>query len=124
MRPARVVAEGNTRNAVGRIDMVIIPKFQEEFSAKLPALTLLNNLGWSFLSPEQALAARGGRQDEVVLRQILRTELQKRTFGFAGQTCSLSDKAIDNLIAEVCSPALNEGLLAAIQPPALRHFRH
>ena len=113
MRPARVVAEGNTRNAVGRIDMVIIPKFQEEFSAKLPALTLLNNLGWSFLSPEQALAARGGRQDEVVLRQILRTELQKRTFGFAGQTCSLSDKAIDNLIAEVCSPALNEGLLAA-----------
>lgn len=89
------------------------PKFQEEYSAKLPALTLLTNLGWSFLSPELALAARGGKADEVVLRQVLRSELQKRTFTFAGKTYPLSEKAIDNLIAEVCSPALNEGLLTA-----------
>ncbi len=89
------------------------PKFQEEYSAKLPALALLTNLGWSFLSPEQALAARGGRQDEVVLRQILRTELEKRTFTFGGRAYPLSARAIDNLIAEVCSPALNEGLLMA-----------
>ena len=27
------------------------PKFQEEYSAKLPALTLLTNLGCSFTSP-------------------------------------------------------------------------
>lgn len=89
------------------------PKFQEEYSAKLPALTLLTNLGWSFLSPELALAARGGKVDEVVLRQVLRSELQKRTFTFAGKSYPLSEKAIDNLIAEVCSPALNEGLLTA-----------
>ncbi len=89
------------------------PKFQEEYSAKLPALTLLTNLGWSFLSPERALAARGGKTDEVVLRQVLRGELQKRTFTFAGKSYPLSEKAIDNLIAEVCSPALNEGLLTA-----------
>ncbi|OAA06238.1 Type-1 restriction enzyme R protein [Klebsiella pneumoniae] len=88
-------------------------KFQEEYSAKLPALTLLTNLGWSFLSPELALAARGGKADEVVLRQVLRGELQKRTFTFAGKSYPLSEKAIDNLIAEVCSPALNEGLLTA-----------
>jgi type I restriction enzyme R subunit len=37
---------------------VTLPKFQEEYSAKIPALTLLHNLGWTFLSPEQALAAR------------------------------------------------------------------
>ncbi|EGQ9302486.1 type I restriction endonuclease subunit R [Vibrio paracholerae] len=89
------------------------PKFQEEYSAKLPALTLLTNLGWSFLSPELALAARGGKNDEVVLREVLRSELQKRTFTFAGKSYPLSEKAIDNLIAEVCSPALNEGLLTA-----------
>lgn len=89
------------------------PKFQEEYSAKLPALALLTNLGWVFLSPEQALAARGGKADDVVLRQFLRTELQKRTFTFAGKTYPLSEKAIDNLITEVCSPALNEGLLMA-----------
>ncbi len=89
------------------------PKFQEEYSAKLPALTLLTNLRWSFLSPELALAARGGKNDEVVLREVLRSELQKRTFTFAGKSYPLSEKAIDNLIAEVCSPALNEGLLTA-----------
>lgn len=88
-------------------------KFQEEYSAKLPALTLLTNLGWSFLSPELALAARGGKNDEVVLREELRSELKKRTFTFAGKSYPLSEKAIDNLIAEVCSPALNEGLLTA-----------
>ncbi|MDN2659659.1 type I restriction endonuclease subunit R [Neptunomonas sp. CHC150] len=89
------------------------PKFQEEYSAKLPALTLLTNLGWSFFSPELALAARDGKADEVVLREVLRSELQKRTFTYAGKSYPLSGKAIDNLIAEVCSPALNEGLLTA-----------
>ncbi|MDK2779227.1 MAG: type I restriction endonuclease subunit R [Pseudomonadota bacterium] len=86
------------------------PKFQEEYSAKLPALALLTQLGWSFLSPDQALAARGGKYDQVVLRDILRTELEKRRFIFAGKEHALSAKSIDNLIAEVCSPALNEGL--------------
>lgn len=88
-------------------------KFQEEYSAKIPALTLLMSLGWSFLSPSQALAARDGKQDQVVLRQILRKELSKRTFPFAGKEYPLSPKSVDNLIAEICSPALNEGLLTA-----------
>ncbi len=86
------------------------PKFQEEYSAKLPALALLMQLSWSFISPGQALAARGGKYDQVVLRDILRTELEKRRFIFAGKEHALSAKSIDNLIAEVCSPALNEGL--------------
>ncbi|SQK72145.1 type I restriction endonuclease subunit R [Tatumella ptyseos] len=89
------------------------PKFQEEYSAKLPALALLNNLGWSYLSPEEALATRAGKPDQVVLTHLLREQLAKRTFTFGGQEYSLSDKAIDNLIAEVNSPALNQGLLAA-----------
>src|SRR5690606_32614585 len=89
------------------------PKFQEEYSAKLPALALLTNLGWSFLSPEQALAARNKKLDEVVLRGELREQLEKRRFIFAGNEHALSEKSIDNLIAEVCSPALNEGLLTA-----------
>lgn len=89
------------------------PKFEEEYSAKIPALTLLTNLGWSFLSPSQALVARDGKQDQVVLRQILHHELSKRTFIFAGQKYPLSAKSVDNLISEICSPALNEGLLTA-----------
>ena len=48
-----------------------VPKFQEEFSAKIPALTLLTQLGWTFLPPKQALAARNNKYDQVVLSQIL-----------------------------------------------------
>ncbi|MBS4639975.1 type I restriction endonuclease subunit R [Aeromonas media] len=89
------------------------PKFQEEYSAKIPALTLLTQLGWTFLSPEQALVARDGKADQVVLRQQLRSVLAERTFVFAGKTYPLSPKSVDNLVSELCSPALNEGLQAA-----------
>jgi type I restriction enzyme R subunit len=56
---------------------------------------------------------RGYKQDEVVLRPVLREELSKRSFMAGGKTCQLSEKALDNLISQVCSPALNEGLLKA-----------
>lgn len=88
-------------------------KFQEEYSAKLPALTLLTNLGWSFLPPDKALAERGGKLDEVVLRNELRRQLQKRRFTHAGKDYPISEKSVDNLIGEICSPALNEGLKGA-----------
>ena len=89
---------------------VTLPKFQEEYSAKIPALVLLHNLGWTFLSPAQALSARNGKTSEVVLREILREELRKRRFTFAGKERVFSENTIDNVIAELCSPALNEGL--------------
>ncbi|ELC7281859.1 type I restriction endonuclease subunit R [Aeromonas veronii] len=93
--------------------MKALPKFQEEYSAKIPALTLLTQLGWTFLSPEQALIARDNKADQVVLRQQLRSVLAERTFVFAGKTYPLSPKSVDNLVSELCSPALNEGLQAA-----------
>ncbi len=95
------------------MSMQIAPKFQEEYSAKLPALALLSNLGWTHISPQQALSARAGKVDQVVLNQILREQLAKRTFIFAGKEHAISDKAIDSLIAEVNSPALNQGLITA-----------
>jgi len=93
--------------------MQIAPKFQEEYSAKLPALALLSNLGWTYISPQHALSARAGKVDQVVLNQILREQLAKRTFIFAGKEHAISDKAIDSLVAEVNSPALNQGLITA-----------
>jgi len=89
------------------------PKFQEEYTAKIPALALLTNLGWRFISPEDALNARASKLDAVVLRDELRSQLSKRRFTFAGKEHALSEKAIDQLVYEVCSPALNEGLINA-----------
>lgn len=95
------------------MSMQIAPKFQEEYSAKLPALALLSNLGWTYISPQQAMSARAGKADQVVLNQILREQLAKRTFIFAGKVHAISEKAIDSLVAEVNSPALNQGLITA-----------
>ncbi len=75
-----------------------LPRFQEEYSAKIPALTLLCALGWNFLSPKHALAERQHKNHEVVLRDILRGELKKRTFWHAGQYYPLSEKGIDTII--------------------------
>ena len=38
-----------------------LPRFQKEYSAKIPAMVVLTNLGWIFLTPEEALAARGNK---------------------------------------------------------------
>lgn len=93
--------------------MQSLPKFKEEYSSKLPALTLLTNLGWQFYSPDEALAARGNKTSEVVLHKVLRAELAKRRFNFAGKSYPLSASTIDNLVNQLTSPALNEGLLKA-----------
>tara|TARA_R110000851_G_scaffold86648_4_gene188538 strand:- start:13182 stop:16463 length:3282 start_codon:yes stop_codon:yes gene_type:complete len=89
------------------------PKFEEEYSAKIPALALFTNLGWTFLPPEKALAARYGNENEVVLRGELRKQLERRRFSFAGKEHRLTESAIDELIGQICSPALNEGLAIA-----------
>ena len=55
-------------------------KFQEEYSSKIPALVLLSTLGYQYLSPAQALALRSNNNTNVVLTDILKSNLQKRQF--------------------------------------------
>lgn len=87
-------------------------KFQEEFSAKIPALALLANLGYEYLSVQAASDLRGS-PSSVVLTPILKQQLACRRFQFHGKERTLSDKALDALIREIATPALNEGLEAA-----------
>lgn len=89
------------------------PKFEEQYSAKIPALTLLMNLGWTYLTPAQTNAYRDGKLDQVVLTHILRRALAKRTFMYAGSSHAISTNAIDNLIDHIIHPPLGEGLLTA-----------
>lgn len=88
-------------------------KFQEEYSAKLPALALLHHLGWQFLEPAEALRLRDNKFDQVVLKSVLRENLRKRRFLFAGEEQRLTESTIEGIVTDVCSPALNEGLLVA-----------
>ena len=53
------------------------------------------------------------KTSEVVLHDILHNELKKRRFTFSGKEYPLSDKTIDKILSEICSPVLNEGLTIA-----------
>ena len=92
--------------------------FQEEFSAKIPALTLLTNLGYTFIPPSECESLRGNTlagnksTHQVVLLSVMRAFLAKQTFSFAGKQHKLSEAAIDKVMHEL-NPAMNLGLKAA-----------
>lgn len=52
-------------------------RFDEKHISQIPALQVLVNLGFEYLSPDQALAARGGRTGNVLLEEVLRAQLKK-----------------------------------------------
>ncbi|MBK7170933.1 MAG: type I restriction endonuclease subunit R [Gammaproteobacteria bacterium] len=52
-------------------------RFDEKHLSQIPALQVLVNLGFQYLTPAEALAARGGRAANVLLEEILREQLKK-----------------------------------------------
>ena len=93
--------------------MHLTPETKEEYSAQVPALRVLSALGWNYLAPNRALAARGGSTQDVVLTDVLVEELRKRRFEYKGKEYPLSTNAIDQIVRELSSPAMHEGLLTA-----------
>ena len=113
------------------IDVSPIANFREEFSAKLPALTLLTTLGYQFIPPSQCEKLRGNagaalsqnKQEkpnkqarkstsQVMLLPIMREFLTKQTFPFAGKKHALTSAAIDKIMHDL-NPVMNEGLTGA-----------
>ena len=107
--------------------------FREESSAKIPALTLLSNLGYTFIPPNECEQFRRklnsgdlklsalnintfninkGTTSQVMLLPIMRSFLAKQTFPLAGKHHPLSDASIDKIMHEL-NPAMNEGLKGA-----------
>lgn len=89
-----------------------IPNTSEEYIAKIPALQMFLALGWQYLSPADGLAARGNER-EVILRGELVAFLKTRRFPYKGKEYPLSTNAIDQIVREVATPPMQEGLLAA-----------
>ncbi|HCJ4668750.1 type I restriction endonuclease subunit R [Vibrio parahaemolyticus] len=89
-----------------------LPNFREEQSAKIPALTLLTNLGYQFIPPSECVMKRGNLST-VILPDVLRDVLKHKTFSFMGKDRQLSEAAMDKIVHELANPAMNEGLKAA-----------
>ncbi len=54
-----------------------LPNFREEQSAKIPALTLLTNLGYQFIPPNECVLKRGNLST-VILPDVLRDVLKHK----------------------------------------------
>src|SRR3989304_6608384 len=53
------------------------PSMKEDHISQIPALQLLQNLGYTYLTPDEALALRGGKTRNVILDGILADQLRK-----------------------------------------------
>lgn len=90
------------------------PSFKEDYMSQLPALKLLMNMGWKYLSPEQALEARGGRTSNVLLETILKNHLQIiNTIEYKGKEFPFSESNINNAILSLRDLPVQDGFLAA-----------
>lgn len=51
--------------------------FKEDHISQLPSLMLLMKLGYTYLTPDEALAMRGGKTSNVLLEEVLRNQLRR-----------------------------------------------
>jgi type I restriction enzyme R subunit len=90
-----------------------VPSFKEDHISQLPALKLLMNMGWKYLSPEQALEARGGRTSNVLLETILKQQLQTiNTIEYKSKEFSFSELNINNAFLSLRDLPIQDGFLA------------
>jgi type I restriction enzyme R subunit len=75
--------------------MAAADAFKEVVSSQLPALQLLIQLGWQYLTPAEALALRGGKRSNILLESVLDAQLRKlNAIRFKGQEYAFSEANI------------------------------
>jgi type I restriction enzyme R subunit len=63
-----------------------LPSFLEDHISQIPALQLLQNLGWNYLMPADTVAFRSGKPSNVILEEVLVEQLRKlNRIHFKGQ---------------------------------------
>ncbi|MCG6341262.1 hypothetical protein K6U19_08390 [Vibrio fluvialis] len=84
-----------------------MPNFREEQSTKIPALTLLTNLGYQFIPPSDCLAMRVQNDDQLMLFPVNddvftesnTSDLGSNTSDFGSNTSDLEPNTSDISIA-------------------------
>lgn len=92
------------------------PSFKEDHISQIPALQMLVNMGYSYLSPAEAERLRGGKTTNVLLEDVLRKQLkeinsEKRVS--STKTTYISNANIENGILALKNLPMNEGYIAA-----------
>ncbi len=91
------------------------PSFKEDHISQIPALQLLQNLGYRYLTPEEALQMRGGKTTNVLLEDILRKQLKEINSirVSTNKTSIFTDDNIERGILALKDLPMNEGYISA-----------
>ncbi len=88
--------------------------FTEDNISQLPALKLLSNLGYQYLSPSEALTMREGRESNVILTEVLRERLHRiNQIKLGKKSVPFNEVNIERAIQKLKDVPLSEGLVQA-----------
>jgi len=77
-------------------------RFNEKYLSQIPALQLLINLGFEYLPPAKALAARQGKTGNILLEEILREQLKRlNCIYYKGRDFLFSEENIQTAIQKL-----------------------
>lgn len=94
------------------------PSFKEDHISQIPALQMLVNLGYTYLSPLEAERLRGGKTTNVLLEDVLRKQLKEINSAKAissTKSTYISDANIENGIQVLKNLPMNDGYIAACE---------
>lgn len=91
------------------------PSFKEDHISQIPALQMLMNLDYTYLSPAEADRQRGGKTSNVLLEDVLRKQLKEINSirVSATKTSIFTDDNIERGILALKNLPMNEGYIAA-----------
>lgn len=88
------------------------PSFLEDHISQIPALQLLQNLGYTYLSPDEVLKERQNKLSNVILEDILEQQLMKiNKINFKGKVYSFSPASIRGAIDALKNIPMFDGLV-------------
>lgn len=93
------------------------PSFKEDHISQIPAIQMLVNLGYTYLSPAETDRQRGGKTTYVLLEEILRKQLKEINSirVSATKTSIFTDENIERGILALKNLPMNEGYIAACE---------
>lgn len=94
------------------------PSFKEDHISQIPALQMLQKLGYFYLSPAEADKMRGGKSTNIILDEILRNQLKEINSSIkisSTKTTYISQANIENGIRSLKELPMNEGYISACE---------
>ena len=76
-----------------------LPSYLEKVQSQLPALHLLMQMGWQYLTPEEATVLRGGRLGAAILEPILADHIREHCrYEFKGASRPFTENAVQSAV--------------------------